>query len=241
MKKSLFLIAAILALTGCSTTPTPPEEVDDFNPFATVEAVSEPVYTMGNNSDSGFYVNVSYCDLGRVEYNVRYHDGKYECTHAYSYVSSGEAIESFLSSTEHSDWDTTYVANNMYFAYLEQAPLDGFNASLSKDEQYNVFCEQYGAVTSPIVGESTYSPNSVESEYLRASVDKQTLTVGESVQVNIDHAPSTDFGYLYTSDDELVASVSEDGTVTGVGSGSTVITVRTEDGSYSSQIAITVE
>lgn len=45
---------------------------------------------------------------------------------------------------------------------------------------------------------------------------------------------------VFSSQDSSVATVSKDGTITGVSSGSTIITISTSDSKYSTQYAVNV-
>ena len=69
-----------------------------------------------------------------------------------------------------------------------------------------------------------------------------SLIVGTTVVLKATISPSkaSDKGVVWTSQAENIATVTNKGVVTGVGSGQTTITVRTDDGGYSATCVITV-
>lgn len=81
-----------------------------------------------------------------------------------------------------------------------------------------------------------------ESGSFAISTYSLALTKGESKKIEIDSIPK---GYKksdikFKSDDEKIATVSDDGTVKAIGSGSTSISVSTADGKYSVTCAVIV-
>ncbi|WP_051412162.1 Ig-like domain-containing protein [Halonatronum saccharophilum] len=73
--------------------------------------------------------------------------------------------------------------------------------------------------------------------------DDQSIEVGEEFQLNaiIEPGNATDQGVSWSSDDEEIATVSDEGVVTAQGEGSATIKVTTDDGGYTDTIEITVD
>ena len=68
------------------------------------------------------------------------------------------------------------------------------------------------------------------------------LNAGDTKKLNatVEPADATNQNIKWSSDDEKVATVAEDGTVTAVGIGNATITAKTEDGNYTASCTITV-
>ena len=69
---------------------------------------------------------------------------------------------------------------------------------------------------------------------------KVVLGVGESIQLSVNNDLDVNKKLTWTSDDDSIATVDENGITTGVKSGSTVITVTNADGSYRETINLLV-
>ena len=70
-----------------------------------------------------------------------------------------------------------------------------------------------------------------------------SVTVGEQLTITASVAPAdaTDKSVTWSSSDESIATVSEEGVVTGVAAGDATITVTTTDGGYQATCGVTVE
>ncbi|WP_422104545.1 Ig-like domain-containing protein [Winogradskyella sp.] len=79
-------------------------------------------------------------------------------------------------------------------------------------------------------------------ESVAVTPDAVTMDLGENYQLNIDFAPvnTTDTSGTWTSSDETVAVVSNDGLVSSVSEGSAIITFTANDGGFSDSSTITV-
>lgn len=77
---------------------------------------------------------------------------------------------------------------------------------------------------------------------IEMSQEEMTLKVGESTQLTATILPrnATNKGIVWSSSNEEVATVGEDGTVNGLIAGSTVITATSEEGTISASCAVTV-
>lgn len=92
--------------------------------------------------------------------------------------------------------------------------------------------------------EPSISVNGISILYQNQSVPASGLTISknESLQLTADISPTDadNTAVTWTSADESIAVVSSNGLVTAVGSGTTMITVTTEDGGYTDSCKITV-
>lgn len=92
---------------------------------------------------------------------------------------------------------------------------------------------------------STYNARPVYALTITAgitnvSVVKDTIATGESVQLEIEWSTGAKQTVIYESSDESIATVDENGIVTGIGEGTAVITLFTPNNNKSKTIEITV-
>ncbi|MCQ2607601.1 MAG: Ig-like domain-containing protein [Bacteroidales bacterium] len=82
----------------------------------------------------------------------------------------------------------------------------------------------------------------VEVQNISLNISKVTLTTGDNQQVSVSYEPenATNKSLVWTSTDETIATVSEDGVITAVGEGTTTIVVKTLSG-ISKIITVTVQ
>ena len=82
----------------------------------------------------------------------------------------------------------------------------------------------------------------IHAESVEFMNDSYSVTVGKTVKVEAAVLPenATMKDVVFTSDHPEIASVSEDGTVTGVSEGSTIITATTKDGNLMAETTVTV-
>jgi hypothetical protein len=83
----------------------------------------------------------------------------------------------------------------------------------------------------------------VEVTGVRISEDDQVLEAGQSIQLNavVEPENATNKRVIWSSSDETVAAVDQNGLVVAVSEGEAVITVTTEDGNYTDTVTITVQ
>jgi uncharacterized protein YjdB len=95
-------------------------------------------------------------------------------------------------------------------------------------------------VASQIITVVTEEPIDVTSVYIVE--DDQTLEVGQTFQFNavVEPADATNKNVIWSSSNETVAIVDNNGLVTAVAEGNAVITVTTEDGKFTDTVNITV-
>lgn len=88
--------------------------------------------------------------------------------------------------------------------------------------------------------EETTEPN--YSDSIETEKFSSTVNVGASSKINITALPEgySNSDLVFSSQDSSVATVSKNGTITGVSSGSTIITISTSDSKYSTQYAVNV-
>ncbi len=82
----------------------------------------------------------------------------------------------------------------------------------------------------------------VEVQNINLNISKVTLTTGDKQQVSVSYEPenATNKSLTWTSTDETIATVSEDGLITAVGEGTTTIVVKTMSG-ISKVVTVTVQ
>ena len=117
--------------------------------------------------------------------------------------------------------------------------------------------DKNGVITAVSKGETYITVISVDNEEITATVkvtvirvaeeiilgfDKEYLWNGETGNISVGFIPAepNDESVTFTSSDETVATVDENGVVTALKAGEAVITVKTADGSVSSEITVEV-
>ena len=86
------------------------------------------------------------------------------------------------------------------------------------------------------------TPAVVPVDYLYVVNEKDSIKAGETSQIYATAFPSnaTDKGILYSSDNESVATVNDDGLITGVSEGTAKITVASRDGAVKNIVTINI-
>lgn len=129
-------------------------------------------------------------------------------------------------------WSSSLYTNLLYRAHEVFFDFDSGYVGMEQDRRY------YGRSVRPVYGESSIIP--VE----RVTLDKSELelTAGESTVLNATVLPenATEKTVFWSSSDESVATVSSLGVVTGVASGSAIITATTVDGGKTATCDVTV-
>lgn len=131
--------------------------------------------------------------------------------------------------------------------HYENGQLVGMKLGLGVDSQctkkYVPFEANTQATASPLPEESiAESETAWVGENLLIGQMKTTIAIGEVSSVFVQQLPK---GYaekdiVYKSDDEKVATINENGVITGISEGSVVITVMTSDEKYKACVAVTV-
>lgn len=110
------------------------------------------------------------------------------------------------------------------------------------DIQYNV-----GTVSNPIIKTGLNLrikafTNSIPVESVALSEEECTIGVGDEKKLTVDFTPSyaTNQKVTWSSDDEAIVTVDENGTITGVKVGIAVVTVTTVDGEYTDSCMVKV-
>lgn len=251
MRRHLYALSVVMILlaTGCGNSAVSESSSTEDAISSVSEATEEvtennnPTFTISSNNvgstDSGgnFYLIADYGNSGRAEYDMQFdNNGKYVGTFVYSYLAGGEVIDDFIlkAGIPVDVTDITCISEDMYFCFLVDNGLDGFDKSLEQTAMYEKFCEQYGLKAPDVSLEGT-------GLYLLAEPSSYSIVVGETTAVNIKHAPDEYEGsYTYTSSEPLIATVDDSGLITGMHEGETTISVVTEDGNHSCQFVITV-
>lgn len=120
-----------------------------------------------------------------------------------------------------------FSSDHLGMAYLGVLLQQGHNANWVAFD--NVVLKKSGSVV-PLVG-------------MNLSANDLALTVGESKQITVSYLPSnaTYQKCTWTSSNTDVASVSKDGTVIGLGSGTALITAKSYDGAVTAECKVTVK
>ena len=137
-------------------------------------------------------------------------------------------------------------------------PADVYNKGIEwKSSDDTVLTVEDGKVTALKTGEATITAVSAENgeikaeckitvirmaEAVEAEFDKEYLWVGEIGNVSYTVLPedTTDKSVTFTSEDEAIATVDENGVVTAIGAGEVKITVATTDGRASAEVTVEV-
>lgn len=252
MKRHAYALAVVMVLlaTGCNKTSASEnsivEESVTSNSEETVTApeTNEPVFTISSNNigsletNGNFYLIADYGDIGRAEYDMQYDDsGKYVGTFVYSYLAEGQSIDDFVlkANIPVNVADITCISEGMYFCFLMDNGLNGFDESLNQTTMYEKLCEQYKLEAPSVSSEHTGS-------YLLVEPSTYTVSVGDTTTVSIKHAPDDyEGGYLYKSEEPAIATIDDSGMITAVSAGEVTISATTEDGNHSCQFVLTVQ
>ena len=125
--------------------------------------------------------------------------------------------------------------------------------TVTVDENGHIEALKVGLATITVTTEDgNYSAScvvTVEQEYMipvsGLTMEKESVTIrdGETEQLEavIDPEDAANQNVVWTSSDDEIASVDENGVVTGVKAGTVAITATTEDGNYSAVCTVTVE
>ena len=89
----------------------------------------------------------------------------------------------------------------------------------------------------------TIKSNTISVTRVDMSPSSATMKVGETLTLTATVTPddATDKSVTWSSSDDKIATVDEDGTVTAVAEGEAVITVKTTDGGYTAECKVTVK
>lgn len=111
------------------------------------------------------------------------------------------------------------------------------------DERYNAAADLANFFDSVQTPDTVEAASEVRVTGVGLAPSAATLTVGGSLtlEATVTPADAADKSVSYTSSDDAVASVDENGVVTAEGVGSATITVTTTDGSFTDTSAITVQ
>lgn len=143
----------------------------------------------------------------------------------------------------HGDYTTTGVVAKLTFKIKDDAPVGESAITLSYLED-DVFNTNYENVHFDIDnGIATVEVTPVSATGVSLDKDTLSLKTGESEQLiaNILPENATNKAVTWESSDPDVATVDENGNVTGIKEGTSTITVITDDGSFTDTCAVTVD
>ena len=115
--------------------------------------------------------------------------------------------------------------------------LVAMSAVLSACETTDASTESTSSVT-----EEVQIANPVGVSYIAINPDNLSINVGDTttVELEVEGEALPASGLSYSTSDETVATVSQDGVITGIGHGATTLSVFTEDGLYTGTALIEV-
>ncbi|GGG56790.1 hypothetical protein GCM10011414_28290 [Croceivirga lutea] len=172
----------------------------------------------------------------RALHSTKYFDvesqGQTPGTNLIQYQGNGTIAQQFtLEYVEEDQWLIKSVANNLYLG-IENNSVDlGASVKTYINDGSNFFkWRLVNLDRNPVTGITT-------------SLSEVSLVEGETVTVTATVQPTnaTEQGIVWTSNDEAIATVDNQGTITAVSSGSTVLTATSIDGDFTAEVAVIVE
>ena len=109
---------------------------------------------------------------------------------------------------------------------------DGVNADLKEAlENYETSLLSVGGNSIPTEPSNPEEPSDVPVESISLNITNKTIKIGETVQLTAEILPenATNKKVIWSTDDEKIATVNQEGLVTAISTGETMITVTTED------------
>lgn len=194
--------------------------------------------------------NVRENDYYALMYRTKGTDGKYRYV---SRLKGQFGIPDETSATENDGTDTNNIQLTYTGIYTEHEFTKGrynpSNSTWSKaavkgvvvDSRYELanLANFFAAVQTP---DTVSAAGTVNVTGVTLTPSTASIEISEELQLTatVEPASATDKTVSYASSDNLVASVTQGGKVTGVAAGSAVITVTTTDGSFTDVCAVTV-
>ena len=120
---------------------------------------------------------------------------------------------------------------------------DGVNADLKEAlENYETSLLSVGGNSIPTGPSNPEEPSDVPVESISINITNTTIRIGETVQLIAEILPenATNKKLIWSTDDEKIATVNQEGLVTAISTGETMITVTTEDGDKEATCKIVV-
>lgn len=120
---------------------------------------------------------------------------------------------------------------------------DGVNADLKEAlENYETSLLSVGGNSIPTEPSNPEEPSDVPVESISINITNTTIRIGETVQLIAEILPenATNKKLIWSTDDEKIATVNQEGLVTAISTGETMITVTTEDGDKEATCKIVV-
>ncbi len=120
---------------------------------------------------------------------------------------------------------------------------DGVNADLKEAlENYETSLLSVGGNSIPTEPSNPEEPSDVPVENISINITNTTIRIGETVQLIAEILPenATNKKLIWSTDDEKIATVNQEGLVTAISTGETMITVTTEDGDKEATCKIVV-
>ena len=230
------------------------EPEDAENKSVTWESSDETVATVDEN---GLVTGKS---AGSATVTVRTEEGGY--TAQCSVIVEGEEIVAVTGVRLDNTGITVGVGGTWQLnATVEPEDAENKSVTWESSDETVATVDENGLVTGKSAGNATVTVRTVDGGYtaqcsvtvegeevvavtgVRLDYEGITIDVGGTWQLNATVEPedAENKGVTWESSDETVATVDENGLVTGKSAGSATVTVRTVDGGYTAQCSVTVE
>ncbi len=146
------------------------------------------------------------------------------------------------------NWDGSDLVQTVA-SYGEVPAYSGSTPARPSDDSYSYAFSGWSPALSAAKADATYTATyeatAISKHVTGISLDKPSLSIskGMTAKISATVSPSdaTNSSIVWTSSDESVAKVDQNGNVTAVKEGSATITAKTNDGGYTASCAVTVE
>lgn len=196
------------------------------------DTIEIPVFIRNNHGIMGFGFNIAYDSSILTPIEIKKGDIIANGMSDNNIGLKNNSIKVIWSSSENMFDDGLLFT--MVFAVTEGAKPAALPLSLSYSAA-DTFNEQWNDV------ELNMNISDIPTTYMTLTAPKNQLKKGEIIKLNaVYKRGGVDGGIVWSSTDPLVASVSQSGILTAVGSGSTTVVAETADGKFSRSVVINV-
>ncbi|MBR2093616.1 MAG: Ig domain-containing protein, partial [Candidatus Methanomethylophilaceae archaeon] len=145
------------------------------------------------------------------------------------------------------NWDGSDLVQTVA-SYGEVPAYSGSTPARPSDDSYSYAFSGWSPALSAAKADATYTATyeatAISKHVTGISLDKPSLSIREGmtakISATVSPSDATDSSIVWTSSDESVAKVDQNGNVTAVKEGSATITAKTNDGGYTASCAVTV-
>ncbi len=145
------------------------------------------------------------------------------------------------------NWDGSSLGHTTA-SYGEVPAYSGSTPARPSDDSYSYAFSGWSPALSAAKADATYTATykatAISKHVTGISLDKSTLSISEGmtskISATVSPSDATDSSVVWTSSDESIVKVDQNGNVTAVKEGSATITAKTNDGGYTASCAVTV-